>query len=181
MLRGNWKFFGGRRRLILAAALIVLLAAFVGGATAAVLHSSSDSLLNSFSLASPPLIQLEESFNGSEKRNVYADLSETGYSCFVRGAVLVFWQDEAGNVYGEAPVAGRDYSISYGSGWTAHNGFWYYGEAVSGKTENLVDSCVQSGAAPEGYSLHVKIIFQAVQANPVSAAQELWGYVPGSA
>lgn len=169
---------GGRRRGLWIL-LVVLLAALVGGTTLALLFDSSNSVTNTFSAADAPEIKIEETVNGSTKSDVYVDLQSPGYSCFVRAAVVITWKDSSGNVYGEAPVEGVDYSISYGNAWSSKDGFWYYNTATSDKTTNLIDRCTRTGTAPEGYALHVEIIAQAVQADPTTAAQQLWGYVPG--
>lgn len=75
------------------------------------------------------------------------------------------------------PVLGTDYTIALGtSGWTiGTDGYYYYDPAVpSGSTTaNLINSLV-SLKAPQGYTLAVDILADAIQATPIEAVREAW-------
>lgn len=175
------------RKPWLSALLVVLLVLSVSTTGVfAYLKLSTPKADNSFTSAQSVNPQIkEEAFDGSVKNNVTVNVGETGYSVYVRAAVVVTWQDEAGNVYITPPVAGTDYSISYGTdNWTQEgDGYWYYKSAVEsgGETAPLITECRPLKAAPiEGYTLNVKVIAQTIQcagftdADGSSAIQNAW-------
>lgn len=176
------------RKPWLSALLVVLLVLSVSTTGVfAYLKLSTQKADNSFTSAQSVNPQIkEEAFDGKVKKNVTVNVGETGYSVYVRAAVVVTWQDEAGNVYITPPVAGTDYSISYGTdNWTQEerDGYWYYKSAVEsgGETAPLITECRPLKAAPiEGYTLNVKVIAQTIQcagftdADGSSAIQNAW-------
>ncbi len=204
-----------RRRPGMPALLAVLaLAALVLGTAGvwAYLHLCTSPADNAFQAASnekPAISEVTVPVDGSpitEKKDVTVNVGDTsvtiggtpdaGYSVYVRAAVIVTWQDAAGNVYFQNPTAGRtspDYQIIYNDGigadqWTYNDsdGYWYYNSAVNSgqSTAKLIDSCTAQKAAPKsGYTLNVTIAAQTIQSagttdddTPVSAKKDAWGY-----
>ena len=174
------KLFKKSKSKILITALVLMLAVAVSG-TLAYIIDKTDDVKNTFTPATMTT-DITETFDGETKTDVKVLVSGE-IDAFVRAKIVVTWQDAKGNVCSKAPVAGTDYDISINTGdWTLNNGFYYYNKIVTpvGSTANLINSCsMREGVAPpEGYTLHVEILSQAVQAVPTTAAQELWGYVP---
>lgn len=165
-----------RRTLVLLLALAALLCTAIGG-TAAYLVVSTQSTVNTFT--APNLdTGIQEDFNGSVKNRVR--VANTGnVKAYIRAAVVVTWQDSQGNVYGQAPQAGTDYSINWTrDDWISKGNYNYYTDPVEpgGETGVLLTDCKPIKAAPEeGYALHVEIISEAVQAEPAAAVADAWG------
>ena len=162
-----------------------MLAVAVSG-TLAYIITRTDAVKNTFTPATLST-DITEDFKNNVKSNVKITV-QGEIKAFVRAQIIVTWQDGNGNVSSKAPVLGTDYSLTIGDGWTKVGDHYYHNTAVEpgaapkGVTSVLISECkVLSGAnQPDGYTLHVEILSQAVQAEPITAAQQLWGYVPGS-
>lgn len=161
------------KALLLLAMMALLLTAAVSS-TIAWLADNSGPVENTFthaqvscSIFEPDWVDENLIKNGvrvTNTSNVYA---------YIRTAIIVTWQNEDGNVYGALPKSGTDYTMTLGDGWTQSDGFYYYNNAVApdGLTDVLINSCTVTGAAPEaGYSLHVEVLAQAIQAEGVTGA-----------
>ena len=73
--------------------------------------------------------------------------------------------------HGVSPKA-SDYALATGDGWTKDGDFYYYNAKVPAGTStgNLITSCSPKVKGPaDGYTLHVEILAQAVQADGISA------------
>ena len=168
-------------------ALILILVAVVSlttGVVVAYLSATTDAVSNTFVPDEPTKPSVEETFDGKTKENVSVNVGKPGYAVFVRAAVVVTWQDASGNVYGEAPVEGVDYTISYNDkDWFFQGGFWYCTDPVNaGNSPVLITTCTpKDGQAPAGYSLNVEIMTQTIQAlgttdiGNTPAATNAWG------
>lgn len=172
-----------KKSLVLLTAMVVLLCAVVGG-TVAYLVTATDPVTNTFTPSSLKT-EIEEVFENNEKKNV--TIKNTGtVKAYIRAAVIVTWQKADGTVYGVVPKLGEDYSYTGAeSGWTglASDGYYYYTSPVEpgAATSALIQFCMPLKAAPaDDYTLHVEIISEAIQAEPTTAVQEAWGFVPGS-
>lgn len=180
---------GGRRRLnprfVVMASILTLLIGMVGGSLA-YLITSTDPVKNVFTPGSVTP-DITEEFDGSVKNDVA--VKNTGnVPVYIRAKVIVTWENADGTVLGEQPVAGEDYDITYtANGWIqGSNGFYYYTTPVgaSASTGVLFTGCEPKKPAPqEGYTLHVEILSQSIQAgqttdgvNPVVHA---WGVTLG--
>lgn len=165
--------------LLVSVALLVLCAI---GSTAAFLIAKTDNVANTFEYANVSC-EITETFNGTTKSDV--KVKNTGnIPAFIRAKIVVSWKDSSGNVYGgSTPVENTNYEISYGSGWEKQGDYYYYNTAVAadGTTNPLIVSCTQKGEAPaEGYALAVDILADAIQSEPISAAQQAWGWPTSS-
>lgn len=170
----------GRKLGALALAAVLLTLAAVGGTLAYVKYSTS-AVSNSFATAEAPVPTVDETFDGVTKTNVSVTLSQQGGgSYFVRAVILVSLENDAGEKVARVPVLGTDYTMTMGSGWTEHDGYWYYnGTVLPGEcTSNLIVSC---SSLNEDWHLAVDIAAQTIQSAPSSAALTEWGYVPASA
>ena len=157
--------------------LLLLLGVTVGGTIAFLMDS--DGPLNNIFNPSKVKVEVKETTDGNIKSNVC--IENTGDTeAWVRAAVVVTWQDDDGNVYGQAPVAGTDYTAwTPGDGWMeGADDFYYYTTPVAadGTTEALIGSISQSGNSPaEGFYLTVEIVASGIQSKPVNVFDEEWG------
>ena len=172
-----------KKKLTVLVALLLLVTVSVGG-TLAWLATQTDPVTNTFTPSSLET-KIEEVFENNVKENV--TIKNTGtVKAYIRAAVIVTWQNTDGTVYGAVPKLNEDYSYTgAASGWTGleSDGYYYYTSPVEpgSATSVLIQSCKPQKAAPaDGYTLHVEIISEAIQAEPTTAVQEAWGFVPGS-
>lgn len=176
MKNGKHAAHGGMKRsLVLVVSLLALLLVVAGGTLAWL--TAQDSVSNTFTPAHVTC-DVEEDFNGTTKEKVSIK-NTSDIPVYIRASIVVTWKDPSGNVYGQLPVAGTDYTISYGTGWTRQGDYWYCNSevAVGANTTELISSCtVEEGATiPEGYALSVEIIAEAIQSQPDRAVKDAWG------
>ena len=124
------------------------------------------------------------------KSNVIITVGSNDYPEFVRAALVITWQNAQGEVYGQPPVLGDDYSIEYNDAdWTlGSDGYYYYNKAVKSgcSTEPLIGAdqkLKQTGSAPEGYTMHVEVVAETIQAvgktsDNITAVMDAWGVQP---
>lgn len=171
-----------KRTVVLLVSLLVLVGAAVGG-TLAWMTAQTDPVVNKFESASVTT-KVDETFKDNVKTNV--KIQNTGnVDAYIRAAVVITWQDSQGNVYGQAPKAGEDYTITYFSdtSWIKGNdGFYYYKSPVKAaeSTGVLISECkAVEGKAPDGYTLHVEILGSGIQSLPHDAFNAAWGTSSG--
>ena len=172
-----------KKMLVLLTALIVVLCAAVGG-TVAYLATSTGSVTNTFTPTSVST-DIDEKFEDNVKKDVKVK-NTNEVDVYIRAAVVITWQNGEGTVLGQAPIAGTDYDIT----WTMdqwigpeNDGYYYYTKSVSkdNTTGVLFTDCTPLKAAPvDGYTLHVEIISEAIQAEPTSAVEGAWGVTVAS-
>ena len=163
------------------ACVAVLLTGFVGSSLAW-LMDGTDPVVNEFTPGKVST-SIEESMAGNEKSNVY--FTNTGnVPAYIRAKLVITWQDGSGNVYGQAPALGVDYTMSgLGSGWQQIGDYYYYTAVVQPNDDTgvLFASITQTGDNPAaGYTLHVEILAEAIQAEPSSAVKEAWNWSPAN-
>jgi len=155
---------------------VLVIACLAGGATLAFLTSSTNQVTNEMT---PGVVttEVDETFVNNVKSKV--SIKNTGnIRAFIRAEVVVTWKDEYGNVYGQKPVAGTDYTISYnisdspsGAHWFEKDGFYYWSNSVepNATTGVLINSVSPvAGRTPAGYYLNVEILGSGIQADGVS-------------
>lgn len=159
---------------------VALLLTFAVSGTVAYLVDASGPVENQFKPASVTP-SITETINGSVKNDVKL-INSGNVDAYIRAAVVVTWQMTDSDGIHVLPAKNTDYSISWSkSGWIGadSNGYYYYTTPVSSGTETgvLFTSCsVASGVTPpSGYSLHVEIMGQAIQAEPISTVKTVWG------
>lgn len=175
MKNGKHAAHGGMKRsLVLVVSLLALLLVVAGGTLAWL--TAQDSVSNTFTPAHVTC-DVEETFNGTAKSNVSIK-NTSDIPVYIRASIIVTWKDSSGNVYGQLPVAGTDYTISYGTDWTQQGDYWYCNSevAVGANTPELISSCTEvAGKAPkENYRLSVEIIAEAIQSQPDRAVADAW-------
>lgn len=157
--------------------LLLLLTVTVGGTIAFLMDS--DGPLNNLFNPSKVTTYVDETLDGETKKDV--KIKNTGDTeAWIRAAVVVTWQDKDGNVYGQAPVAGTNYTAwTPGTDWlTGDDGFYYYKYPVAAgaTTSNaLITQISPIGNSPaEGYYLTVEIIGSGIQNKPANVFNTEW-------
>lgn len=167
-----------KRKVFLCSLILIL--AVTAGVTIAYLTMRTNKVTNTFSAAFVTT-DIEEEIDNHVKNDV--KVKNTGdIDAYIRAAVVVTWQNAAGDVWGTMPVEGTDYSIE----WTLDNwfvgsdGFYYYKNPVEPEesTKILFTECqIKEGVnAPEGnYYLNVEILASGIQAEPKTTVESVWG------
>lgn len=173
--------------------LLLAVAIAVSG-TIAYIFTSSDPVINTFTPVTPE-IKIPEEMKETVKQN--ATVQNTGdVDSYLRAKIVVTWQNKDGEVYREVPKLGTEYTMTNGTNWALHkDGYYYYKKVAApgqpaeiknadgsitygdGVTENdmLIIRAEVIGEAPaEGYTLHIEILGQAIQAEPIEAVKEAW-------
>lgn len=164
-----------QRPTLLLAALVLIFGALVGS-TVAFLVADTDPVTNTFNPTNVTTT-VEEDFKNNVKNDV--KVKNTGeIPAYIRAAVVVTWQNEAGQVYAQTPVEGTDYTLTWTmDGWTKIGNFYYYTSPVAAgqSTGILFTNCKPvEGMAPEGYHLCVEILASGIQSDPASAVEQAW-------
>lgn len=167
---------GTKRIILIIAACLVIIGASVG-ATFAYIIDRTPSVDNSFQ---PVYVSctVEEQFDGVTKSEV--KVRNTGdITAYIRATFIVMWTDENGMVYPASPVNGTDYSLSFGSiKWIkGSDGFYYYSDKVSAgsASEIFLNKVTLLKDAPQGYKLSLHVAATAIQAEPDTVVNEVWG------
>lgn len=167
-----------KRKVFLCSLILIL--AVTAGVTIAYLTMRTNKVTNTFSAAFVTT-DIEEEIDNHVKNDV--KVKNTGdIDAYIRAAVVVTWQNEAGDVWGTMPVEGTDYSIE----WTLDNwfvgsdGFYYYKNPVEPEesTKILFTECqIKEGvnAPEENYYLNVEILASGIQAEPKTTVESVWG------
>ncbi len=106
---------------------------------------------------------------------------------YIKAAVVVTWKDAEGNVYGQKPVEGEHYEMTWWNSsvndelpddsWFEKGGYYYHKAAVAasnGETSVLFTDCKPKGSnTPDGYFLSVEIIGSGIQTG-VDEAVRAW-------
>lgn len=158
--------FRWRKEFVLLVSVFVMIAGVVGG-TIAYLTSHAE-ITNNFTMAHVDCV-----VNNNQTITNTSDIP-----AYIRAAVVVTWQDTNGKIYGKAPVEGTDYTVNLGTSWESRGDGYYYsaGAVEVGETLSLTVNTSDAGKAPEGCTLNVEILAEAIQAAPDSARQNAWGY-----
>lgn len=163
-------------------AVIVIVAAimlifFAVGTSIAYFTSSPPPLENTLDPANISIEVLEDNRTDGIQSNVKV-LNTSDVSVFIRAYVIYNFVSEngSGSVLGVSPIEDQDYVTDYASkGWIkGSDGFWYYETAVdpNALTEPLIELCKPKLFAPDGYKLNVRVVANAIQANPTTAVED---------
>ena len=162
--------------------LLLVIGVTIGG-TLAYIVADSGPVKNTFT-PSEVTTYVAETVNGNTKSEVM--IKNTGdTTAYIRAAVVITWQDVNGNIYGQAPEAGKNYTAwTPGNGWEqGSDGFYYWTSPVKSDDEDpvncstgvLIESIAPVGASPaDGYYLTVEIIGSGIQSVPTSVVTEEW-------
>lgn len=171
-----------KRSIVLLLSLLLLVGVICGG-TLAYLAAHTEPLENQFQ-PNQVKTKVSEIFADNVKSNVKVQNTGTT-SAWIRAAIIVTWQDENGNVYGQAPVPDTDYTMALDlkNGWTeGKDGFYYYTSPVAAKAETGVlisEAQPVAGKAPDGYALSIEIVCSGLQSVPDSVFDSNWGASSG--
>lgn len=167
-----------RKEFVLLCSIAILLIGMVGGSLA-YLFMGTDAVTNTFT--APDIgVTIPEEFNGEKKENVKVTNS-CDFPVYARATYVVYWLDENSNVVPTKPVEGIDYTISIGDDWKPDGDYWYYNKLLgAGDTSSdFIVLCKETKTDnAKAYKLVVDVIGEVVQAEPVDAVTELWGFVP---
>lgn len=164
-----------KKASVVVVAYLVLMVTLVAGTTFALLMSKTENIMNEFTSAVVNG-EIDEDLTSTEKKNV--QIQNTGnIDVYVRTKVVVTWQDENGNVYGIAPVEGKDYEMDWcvdnasnlNQPWFEAKGYYYHKAAIKPDqaTSYLFTSCKEGTKNPDipsNYKLNVEIISTVIQA-----------------
>lgn len=174
-----------RRKSITLAILVVLLLTFAVSGTIAYITTKTDPVKNVFTPATVDTDIDEPGFipGTSTQKETIKVVNNGNIPVFVRVAIVGNWVDEDGNI-----VKPWEGTVEYDkSTWTLKDGYYYYNTALAAqnttddtdKTSNLLENPIKT-TSNDGLTLVVTVIHQSIQSEPTSAAEEAWGYVPGS-
>lgn len=172
------KYTGLNRKYVVLAISLLLIVCCTAGGTLAFLIMETPPVENTF-LPTNTSISVDEKLENGVKKDVKI-VNNGNIPAYIRATVVVTWQNDAGEVLGVKPVSGTDYNmILDGTGWDTNtsDSFYYYKTPVAANSSTgvLIDECKQLQAAPqEGYKLHVEILAQSIQSEPIDAVQEAW-------
>ena len=165
------------KSVALLVSLLLLLTVTVGG-TIAFLMDSDGPLHNLFN-PSQVTTKVEETLDGTAKKDVY--IKNTGDTdAWIRAAVVITWQDKDGNVYGQVPEAGVNYTVwTPGTDWVkGDDGFYYHTKPVAAgrSTVNALMAAISPVGNPpaDGYYLTVEIIGSGIQSKPAHVFNTEW-------
>lgn len=171
------------KAMALIVSILLMLTVTIGGSLA-YLIATSDAVTNTFN-PSHVTTAVEETLDNNVKKDV--KIKNTGdTAAYIRAAVVVTWQNANGDVYGQKPVAGVDYTNwTPGADWVEGNdGFYYYKKPVEPNmsTATALISGIEalSSSPAEEYSLCVEVLGSAIQADGVdkdgkSPIELAWG------
>ena len=174
--------------------LLLIIGVTISG-TLAYIVADSGPVKNTFT-PSEVTTEVVETVLGKTKSDV--QIKNTGdTTAYIRAAVVVTWQDEAGNILGEKPVEGTDYTIEYADvaqqgadRWIeGADGFYYWTSPVLSEDENandcttgvLINSCeaktnkvISTVEGAVTYHLAVEVIGSGIQSVPTTVVTEEW-------
>ena len=167
---------------------VILLVTVVVGATLAYLVDVKGPIENTFT-PSNVTVEVNEEFDGKEKKDV--SIKNTGdTAAYIRAAVIVTWQNADGEVLGQKPVEGTDYTtFTSDNGWVNHtDGYYYWTKPVDpGKNTGILikEIKLKDGVTPpSGYFLCVEIIASGIQSDGTKegtkAVVDAWGIDPST-
>lgn len=169
-----------RKSLVLLIALAVLLTCVVSG-TAAYLAIRSGPVINTFTSAKLDTVIVEEFSKKNGKVSIKVE-NKGDIDAYVRVGVYGYWAVQAGND-NEKVVAPWTPAVQCTADWQQAGDWYYYTRklAPDALTSNLLKESIKEANAPVHYPnayLVVNVIHQSIQAEPVGAVQDAWGWTP---
>ena len=157
---------------LVALALVLCIA---GGATLEFLTVTTPSLTNVFQYGHVTC-KVDETFQDNVKTDV--SIRNTGDTeAYIRVKLVFTWKDKDGNVSAQ-PVKTGDYTLDLKEdGWFEKDGYYYAKAPVAPKenTPVLIEKCTEVAAnAPDGYTLSLEILADAIQSTPTRAVEQAW-------
>ena len=167
-----------KRKWLGTLAALALVLCIAGGATLAFLMVTTPSLTNVFQYGHVTCA-VQEEFDGTTKSDV--SIKNTGNTqSYIRVKLVFTWKDAEGNVSAQ-PVTDQDYKMDLNKvDWFEKDGYYYAKAPVAPdhKTPDLIHSCTEIVAnAPEGDTLSLEILADAIQSTPTRAVEQAWGVI----
>ena len=184
-----YKADNGKKKISALAICLLLTVVFAVSGTLAYLFTSTDPVTNTFTVPENGIEIIEPKWDGKVKSNV--TVKNTGdVKSFIRVKIVVNWQNGTNVI----PADTTDYEWKINTTgdengkWVLNNGFYYYNKPVEAKAETgvLIENAVQKVEAPagytaeDGYKLHIEVLAQSVQAEPIDAVTSAWGIDPSA-
>ena len=159
-------------------AALALVLCIAGGATLAFLMVTTPSMTNVFQYGHVTCA-VQEEFDGTTKSDV--SIKNTGNTqSYIRVKLVFTWKDAEGNVSAQ-PVTDQDYKMDLNKvDWFEKDGYYYAKAPVAPdhNTPDLIHSCTEIVAnAPEGDTLSLEILADAIQSTPTRAVEQAWGVI----
>lgn len=168
-----------RRGLVLAAALALTLI-FSAGGTLAWLAAGTEETVNTFSPAKMEIEVKEDFEDRTVKKNVRVE-NESETAVYIRVALVPTWVNADGQpVAQSASLGDLDFVNLPASNWVKNGDYYYYTLPVPAGSETpvLFSSATVVGTPPEGCTMDLQVLAQAVQATPKDAVIAAWGLDP---
>lgn len=167
-----------KRKWLGTLAALALVLCIAGGATLAFLMVTTPSLTNVFQYGHVTCA-VQEEFDGTTKSDV--SIKNTGNTqSYIRVKLVFTWKDAEGNVSAQ-PVTNQDYKMDLNKvDWFEKDGYYYAKAPVAPdhNTPDLIHSCTEIVAnAPEGDTLSLEILADAIQSTPTRAVEQAWGVI----
>lgn len=159
------KRINNKRALVLVACLILVLTASVG-TTLGYLLSVTEPMTNAFEAAS---VECEVQ---SDENGFYFIKNTGNVDAYIRVAIIATWTKSDGTVSAQVP----EISFNLKDNWIqAEDGYYYYKFPVQKETDILILENLGAGTVTmDGYSLDIKIVTSAVQADPITVVADAW-------
>lgn len=168
--------------LLIAAALLLTIA--VSG-TVAYLVDSTGSLVNTFTPTEVGTTITDDVTTGEKKTIIINNPSgDKKIAVYVRVAIVGNWVKKVnGTEMIVSPATDAELSFTPGEDWEKSGNYYYYTKAVKpgASTTDLLQSSIKATTKADGSYLVVTVLHQSIQAEPVSAVQNAWGWTPPSA
>ena len=163
-----------RKSIVLLIAVAALLTLAIGGTVAYLIDVTPD-VVNTFEPGKVET-EIEEGFDNATKSSIVVKNKQDSIPVYVRVAVTGNWWKD------EKIVESWQPNFTLGKNWIkGADGYYYYTKIVlaGAQTDNLLGSSI-TASTQDGKVLKVEVLSQSIQAEPTSAVQEAWGFVPGS-
>lgn len=164
-----------RKAGALLASLMLILGVSVAGAVAFLVDSSGP-VVNTFTPTEVPP-EIVEKLEGEVKKEVTIKNSGN-IDAYIRATVVVNWLDKDGNILGEQPVYGTDYTYTLpenGDWFKGDDGFYYYTKpVVPGNTTAALLTDGKVLKVKEDCKLSMEILAQSIQSVPTTTVESVW-------
>lgn len=165
---------------ILFIAVVMLIGAAVG-TTVAFLVTNTEPVTNNFTYGTIGT-EITEDFTDKVTKKDVAVKNTGDIPVYVRATYIITWRDAENNIVPTPDGYSYDLTGATTTKWVqGKNGYFYYTEPVApngGQTEGSLLTCTTKQPAGGEYSLHVEVIAESIQSEPVNAITEAWGVTP---
>ena len=165
----------GKNKLLIIVTLILISSALVG--TIAYLFDYYGKV-NGFELGVVKTEIVEDLNSGSGERSNISIKNIGNVQNYIRASVLLYFENNNGEIISVEPVEGKDYSIEY---FTSNNqelstdGYYYYKIPVNpNETTDVLIENFKIATQYEDKKLILDIVTQAIQAEPITAVEDAW-------